>query len=132
MKTIESDYIFKGQQNIPFPFLEPITTTLISKRPVDILLAEYKINELLSKTGEASLYDFFKYLNLDMDEKLSNDANNFGWNIDCNCICGCMDGIWINFWYEPYIYLNDGCFKINMHPLPCLNYLNCMDAGCVD
>ena len=128
---IESEDLFKSsQQNILYSFIEPITMIPFEARPIDILLAEYKVNELLAKTDEASLYDFFESLGMEMDDSLSHDAKMFGWNGECNCVCAFAAGPWINFSHAPYEFYGKLYYKIDMKPLPCCDYLMCLDVGC--
>lgn len=87
------------------------------RKLIEVMDAEYRINKKLAQDGEASLNDFYEYLNLDPIEV--GDA--MGWSQEA--ICDFYNPSWIDFDHE-LVTMEDGmeCYVINILVKPLRGY----------
>lgn len=118
-------------ENLTVHCKEPISGIIFDAKPVDIMLAEYKVNELFTKTCVASLKTFFNYLEIDIPEEKRDVLIAHGWYSGCQGPYDYYEGPWITFSHVPTVDENGhSYFEIQMTPMPCKLFMTCEDYIC--
>lgn len=117
-------------ENLTVHCKEPISEIIFDAKPVDIMLAEYKVNELFTKTCLASLKSFFDFLDMEVPDK-REILKSYGWYSGCQGPYNYDEGPWITFSHVPTVG-DDGSsyFEIQMTPMPCSLFMTCEDYIC--
>lgn len=118
-------------ENLTVHCKEPISGIIFDAKPVDIMLAEYKVNELFTKTCCASLKTFFDYLYINPPEEKKDVLEKYGWYSGCQGPYNYDEGAWITFSHVPTVD-EDGhsYFEIQMTPMPCPIWRTCEEYVC--
>lgn len=98
-------------------FYEEHHGQIFERSMVQVIDAEYQLNRIFSKNGEASLNDFLRFLDLPEVEY----GDTMGWSQQC--ICDFSDPAWIDFSHD-LMRLDDGmeCYYINLLTPPVVDY----------
>lgn len=99
-------------------FFEEHYGEMFERTMAEVLDAELRLNRKFATEGEASLNDFFEYLDLPRTDA----GDQYGWSIDY--ICDFYNYSWIDFEHE-LVTLDDGleCYIINIKAGPIGEYL---------
>ena len=118
-------------ENLTVHCKEPISEIIFDAKPVDIMLAEYKVNELFTKTCCASLKSFFVFLDMEIPKEKEEILEKYGWYSGCQGPYNYYEGPWITFSHVPTVG-DDGSsyFEIQMTPMPCPIWKTCEDYTC--
>ena len=118
-------------ENLTVHCKEPISGIIFDAKPVDIMLAEYKVNELFTKTCLASLKSFFDFLDMEVPNDKREILKSYGWYSGCQGPYNYDEGPWITFSHVPTVG-DDGSsyFEIQMTPMPCSLFMTCEDYIC--
>ena len=113
-------------ENLTVHCKEPISGIIFDAKPVDIMLAEYKVNELFTKTCLASLKSFFDFLDMEVPNDKREILKSYGWYSGCQGPYNYDEGPWITFSHVPTVG-DDGSsyFEIQMTPMPCSLFMTC-------
>ena len=113
-------------ENLTVHCKEPISGIIFDAKPVDIMLAEYKVNELFTKTCLASLKSFFDFLDMEVPNDKREILKSYGWYSGCQGPYNYDEGPWITFSHVPIVG-DDGSsyFEIQMTPMPCSLFMTC-------
>lgn len=118
-------------ENLTVHCKEPISEIIFDAKPVDIMLAEYKVNKLFTKTCCASLKSFFDFLDIEVPNDKREILKSYGWYSGCQGPYNYDEGPWITFSHVPTVG-DDGSsyFEIQMTPMPCTLWMTCEDYIC--
>lgn len=117
-------------QNLTIHCKEPISGIDFYAKPMEVLLAEYKLNEEFAKSGVTTLRFFLESLGIKLTEQQKKDYIRMGWYAGCEDYTY-FEGPWITFTHIATSGLSGSYFKIEMNPMPCSGWIECADvAGC--